>query len=226
MDWVNDFQLFLLDFDGLLVNTEQLHYKAYLRMCSERGFKLDWSFEDFCGAAHSDSKMLRVKIYQTLPDLHSLEPNWSILYTEKKKHYLDILKETDIELMPGVENFLTKLKNQNIPRCVVTHSPREQVDFIRSQNKVLQTIDTWITREDYNLSKPNSEPYLTAIKKMGANFDKIIGFEDSPRGLYALMGTPAKAIYVNESVHGEMIPLIKENKVQHFNNFTDISKIS
>lgn len=225
MDWVNDFQLFLLDFDGLLVNTELLHYQAYLRMCSKRGHDLAWTFDDFSKSAHYSSKQLRVDIYATLPELHQEEPDWHILYTEKKKHYLEILKETEIELMPGVEKFLFELQKNKIKRCVVTHSPKEQVDFIRLQNKVLGTIDHWITREDYNQSKPHPEPYLTAIDRMAEPGDKVVGFEDSPRGIYSLLGTDAKAVLINPMVPDKIESLVQEKKISHFPSIDAISKI-
>lgn len=213
MDWVKEFQLFLLDFDGLLVNTEKLHYEAYRRMCKAREFNLDWSFTEFCEAAHYDSKMLRVKLYEALPELHKQEPDWSTLYTEKKKHYLTLLKEAEIELMPGAKELLYELKKHNLKRVVVTHSPLEQVQFIRLQNKDLQTIEHWITREDYEQSKPHPEPYLTAIDRFADQKDRIIGFEDSPRGISALMGTSAHPVLVNQMVVPKLEPLVKEKKI-------------
>lgn len=224
MDWIKEYQLFLLDFDGLLVNTEKLHYQAYLRMCHKRGFDLNWSFEDFCTAAHYDSKQLRVKLFETLPGLYAQESDWSTLYTEKKKCYLEILKETPIELMPGVEELLYALNQHKIKRCVVTHSPREQVEFIRPQHKALQTLTHWITREDYQLAKPHPEPYLKAIERHGVDEDKIIGFEDSPRGLSALLGTRAHAVLVNPFIAPKIEHLIEQKKVTHVPSFLDITK--
>lgn len=224
MDWINEYQLFLLDFDGLLVNTEKLHYEAYLRLCRNRGHELNWTFEDFCEAAHFDSKILRIKLKEALPKMFQEEPNWSTLYTEKKKHYLDILKESEIELMPGVEKFLNELKKQNIKRVVVTHSPKEQVEFIRLQHDVLKTIDHWITREDYELSKPHPEPYLTAIERHANQEDNVIGFEDSPRGITSLMGTSATPVLINTHLNSKMEPFVKENKVFHFQTIQDITK--
>ena len=40
MEWIHHYQLILFDLDGLLVNTEQLHYQAYKNMLQARGFSL------------------------------------------------------------------------------------------------------------------------------------------------------------------------------------------
>ena len=67
MKWVNDFQLFLFDLDGLLVNTENIHYQAYIDMLQRRGFNLDWSFLKFCTVAHFDDNSLKEGIYALFP---------------------------------------------------------------------------------------------------------------------------------------------------------------
>src|SRR5690349_7373282 len=100
MKWIHDFQLFLFDFDGLLVNTEHLHYQAYVNMLANRGLTLGWSFAQFCEVAHINSSAIREAIYAQFPDL---EPNWNLLYEEKKEAYLQLLTAGKVELMPGVE---------------------------------------------------------------------------------------------------------------------------
>src|SRR5271163_1012892 len=100
MKWIHDFQLFLFDFDGLLVNTEHLHYQAYVNILDKRGYKLGLSFGNFLQLAQLNSTAWREALYAEIP---SLEPNWEILYREKKEAYLDLLRTGKVELMPGVE---------------------------------------------------------------------------------------------------------------------------
>ena len=59
MKWIHDFQLFLFDFDGLLVNTEHLHYQAYINTLDQLGHKLSLSFGNFLELAHFNSKAWR-----------------------------------------------------------------------------------------------------------------------------------------------------------------------
>ena len=213
MDWIHNYNLFLFDFDGLLVNTEELHWKAYINMCQSRGFALAWSFSRYCLAAHFHSTGLQEHVYAELPALQELEPDWSVLYQEKKKEYLKLLHETDITLMPGAEELLVALEKASIKRCVVTHSPLEQIDFIRERLPLLDTIPWWITREHYNRAKPCPECYLKAIDTYSEKGDKIIGFEDTPRGLAALQNTPAQAVFVSSTPYKDMGAIVKRGTV-------------
>lgn len=198
MDWIHKFQLFLFDFDGLLVNTERLHYQAYINMLRGRGCDIDWSFSKFCTLAHLNASALKDQIYAEFP---LLDPDWGVLYAEKKQIYFSLLESGKVELMPGVEILLQKLSEAGIQRCVVTNSLLEQIQIIRSGLPVLNTIPHWITREDYEKPKPNPECYLRAIELYGKERDRIIGFEDSIRGLSALQQTPALSVLICPSDH-------------------------
>lgn len=197
MDWIHHYQLFLFDFDGLLVNTEMLHYEAYRRMINKRGFTLNWDLPTYFKAACFDATGLKKAVYNSFPKLYEMEPNWDVLYAEKKKAYLDLLNEGKLELMPGIDPFLHLLAKENKKRCVVTHSPQEQIETIVKQLPVLSTITHWITRENYTQPKPHPECYQKAIALHAAPQDRVIGFEDSPRGLKALLGSSAEAVLVS-----------------------------
>jgi beta-phosphoglucomutase len=221
MKWLDDFQLFLFDFDGLLVNTEHLHYQAYLDTLSKWGYRLDWSFEKFCSLAHLNATALKQAIYEQHP---SLDPNWDRIYADKKKNYLELLKQGNVALMPGVEKVLKYLEEKQIRRCVVTNSPLEQIQQIRSLLPILQSIPYWVTREQYSQPKPNPECYEKAIQLYGMPKDRIIGFEDSIRGLQALRPTPATAVLICSSQH----PLLQgglEPDCYHYGSFDHIDKL-
>lgn len=217
MHWLQDYQLFLFDFDGLLVNTEEIHFLAYQRMCEKYGFKLNWDFDRYCKIAHYSAEGLRVEIYRSLPDLYQAEPSWEVLYAYKKQQVISLLESGMIELMPGVHQLLLALQKASIKRCVVTHSPLALVNTVKNKHPILDTIPHWITREDYTHPKPHPQGYLTAIQKFAGPDDKIVGFEDTPRGIEALLQTNAKPILVSPIVYND-IP----KSVTRFSSFKDI----
>ena len=220
MKWIRDFQLFLFDFDGLLVDTEGLHYAAYVNMMARRGYRLDWSYAQYSQMAHLNATAIKEGLYAQFPDL---DPNWDQVYNEKKEAYLELLGSGKLKLMPGVEPLLKELEKANIRRCVVTHSLLEQTRLIRAKMPVLNSIPKWVTREDYEKPKPDPECYLRAIQLYGQAGDKIIGFEDSVRGLQALKGTPALPVLVCPS-HHPLLEIATEGDVVHFESFEEIPK--
>lgn len=196
MQWIHQYQLFLFDFDGLLVDTETLHFQAYVRMCAKRGYHLKWDFNRFLNAAHHNSTGLRDNIYAEFPQLQAEEPVWSVLYEEKKTAFIELVEEGKVMLMAGVAELLKALDQANIKRCVVTHSALSFITLIRSQNPMLDSIPHWITRENYTEPKPHPECYQFAISQLAEPQDRIIGFEDSSRGFNALRQTVATPVLI------------------------------
>lgn len=221
MDWIHNYQVFLFDLDGLLVNTEELHFMAYKNMLKARGFDLPWDFNRYCQTAHYHSDRIRDELFELFPALREQEPSWDVLYSEKKNAMVKLLKSGAVHLMPGVEELLFALQKTNITSCVVTHSPDELVRIIREKNPLLNSISKWITRHDYNEPKPSSECYLRAISKYAKENDTVIGFEDTPRGLTALMGTRAKAVIICEAKYPEIPEFIKRGAL-HYPSFKAI----
>lgn len=221
MQWIQQYTLFLFDLDGLLVNTEVIQYAAYQKMCADRGVDLGWDFAHYCQIAHLDALGIRENICADHPELLAQVTGWSVLYEEKKKALMQLLNEKKIELMPGVEKLLKALQEANIKRCVVTHSLSEAVSRIRDQNPILDSIPVWITREQYSMPKPSPDGYLTAIAQLATDADRIVGFEDTPRGLKALLETRAQPILISQTDYPETPALIKRG-AKHFRSFEEV----
>lgn len=227
MQWIYDYQLFLFDFDGILVNTEELHYKAYLKMCSERGFSLKWDQHTYMLYALYSATGIKEGIYRVLPELKQSEPCWDVLYAEKKKIYVDLLQSEGTSLIEGAKELLEALDRAGIKRCVVTHSPVDQIALIRKQHPILNSIPHWITREHYSQPKPSPECYEKAIAQFKSPTDRVIGFEDSPRGLKALLATGVKGVLISEFFQSDEVErLSSENgrPFSHFSSFPELFK--
>lgn len=222
MNLLGDVKLVLLDFDGLLVDTEQLHFLAYKKMCMSYGFVLPWEFKDFCEVAHRSSTGIKEKIYLDIPSLKVIEPDWAVLYAKKKVEYKKILENDPIHLLPGVKCFLNALEQRNIPRAVVTNSPREQIDAIKSKIPELYMIPYWYTREDYKNAKPAPDGYLKALADLAQPSDKVLGFEDTYRGFTALDSAKVKGVVVSDLLSEEFNAALKSKGALIYPSFTEL----
>lgn len=190
-------------------------------MFTGRSVDFTWDFNRYCQAAHYDAHALKNQMYAEFPKLHASEPNWEILYAEKKEALRKLLEQGAVHLMPGVAKLLQALQQANIPRCVVTHSPDDVVQLIRRKNPVLNTMSSWVTREHYSHPKPHPECYLKAIELYSKPKDRVIAFEDTPRGLTAILGTSAQPVLICRAQYPE-IPSFVQRGVIHYPSFDTI----
>jgi beta-phosphoglucomutase-like phosphatase (HAD superfamily) len=80
--------------------------------------------------------------------------------------------------------------------AVVTTSRREHFELMHQRSNLSQFFEFAVTREDYKRSKPDPEPYLTALRRLRLSAKQCIAIEDSERGLVAAnaAGLPCIAI--------------------------------
>lgn len=218
---IEEYDLYLFDLDGLLVNTEWLHYAAYKEMLSARGYDIGIDFNRYFQFAQSDAKALQHFVYENFPELKRAVPDWSVLYEEKRAAILRILDSTKVPLMPGVEKLLERLDRAGKRSCVVTHSQLPLVDRLRKQQPILSTIQNWITREDYIHPKPAPDGYLKALKEFARPGDRVIGFEDSERGMRALIAAEVPAVFVND-IDPETRARFREAGVAVYRSFEEL----
>ena len=196
MDWVDSFSLFLFDFDGLLVRTEHLHFRAYKEALLSRALKLPWDMHEYAQRAYFSSTGLKEGICELFPGHFDSDAEWMAFYLEKQHAFMRLVDEGQVELMPGVEKLLKKLVGLKKTLCVVTHSTLEMVEKVRHHLPLLDLIPYWITREDYASPKPASDGYNLAIERYLKEGEQSIGFEDTIKGLKALIGSQAKPVLI------------------------------
>lgn len=202
MDWVDSYQVFLFDFDGLLVDTERLHHAAYLEMARRAGAPVTWDFARFCREAHGKAMGFFDGWEKEYPGILQRGASKEELYEEKKRIYVGMLGSSALRLMEGAEPLLKALEQKDKPRAVVTNSPRDQIETIKNAIPVLRSIPLWLTREDYVAPKPSPEGYLKAIGMLAKPGDKIVGFEDTLKGLQSLLAAGAEGMLIASSDAG------------------------
>lgn len=163
------------DNDGVLVDTEHLYFSASAETLETVGIEL------------SRESFTEISLQQGESVLHlAREKGFSAKQLEdlKKKRndrYAALLRQ-GVSPLPGVEQTLQSLHGK-VRMAIVTSSLRSHFDLIHRSTGLLGYFDFVLTREDYAISKPDPEPYLTALRRSGLNPEECIVIEDSERGL-------------------------------------------
>ncbi len=195
--WLCHYDLILFDLDGLLVDSEMMHFAAFREVMHSKGIALPWTFSEYSARAHFTRTGLREASYREFPQLAAIEPSWDQIIAERKAAYMKLLQRGELSLMPGVEPLLQSITERKILSCVVTNSPAEQVERLRRDLPSLNQIPHWITREAYRDPKPAPDGYLEALMRYAPQEEaKVIGFEDSARGFEALANAGVPGVLI------------------------------
>ena len=208
--------LFLFDFDGLLVDTEPLHYQAYKDALASYGVRFDWDFNKYCQFAHAGTKIFSNAVYADFPNLP--ERDWEAVREKKKICYLELVKAGPVCLMPGVEVFVQDLLSKGLKCCIVTNSTRQELEFVAKHLPLVKDLE-WIAREDYARAKPAPDGYLEACKKF--NGKNPVGFEDTLKGVLSLKAAEVRPILVCSSRH----PQLDDHRLTSVEVYQNISEL-
>ncbi|GAB5411992.1 MAG: HAD family phosphatase [Chlamydiales bacterium] len=208
--------LFLFDFDGLLVDTEPLHFQAYQDALASYGVSFDWDFNKYCKFAHAGTQVFSDAVYASFPELS--ERNWEIVRDKKKVCYLGLVKAGPVRLMPGSEVFVRDLLSKGLKCCIVTNSTRQELEFVAKHLPLVRDLE-WIAREDYAKPKPAPDGYLEACKKF--NGKNPVGFEDTLKGILSLKAAGIRPILVCSNTH----PQLEDERLANVEVYQNICKL-
>lgn len=73
----------------------------------------------------------------------------------------------------------------------------QNFEIIHEKRQIRQFMEFVLVREDYKLTKPHPEPYLTGLKRLGAMKEETLIVEDSPRGLNSAVAAGIDCVIVS-----------------------------
>ncbi len=166
----------MFDCDGTIADSMPLHYVAWSRVLSE--WNCAFSEELF----YAWGGMPVAEIVATLNERDGLNMPVADVARRKEEFYLEILPQ--LKAVPEVLEHIEASHGQ-IPFAVVSGSTRDSVTASLEALKILDRFDTLVCAGDYQKSKPDPEPFLTAAKRLGVDPRACLVFEDTDMGIQA-----------------------------------------
>jgi HAD superfamily hydrolase (TIGR01509 family) len=177
----------LFDLDGVLADTERLHWAAYRSVLAEYG--VDVGLEEY---RH------RFIVDGGGPEwacrTHRLPLTPDELRARKAPRYLVLLRE-QISARPGARAAVARLHATH-RTAVATNAERAEVDFIVDRLELASLLDATVARQDYARAKPAPDAYLAAAHAVGLPPAECVVVEDTPRGMRAALAAGMRVIAV------------------------------
>lgn len=171
-----DFQAYLFDCDGTIVDSMPLHYRAWKKALAE------WNCEFEEKLFYALGGMPVAEIISTLNQTHGLQMPVKLVERRKESFYFELLSE--LTAVPEVLEHVERAHGR-IPFAVVSGSTRESVTASLVALKLLDRFDTLVCAGDYTKSKPDPEAFLIAASRLGVTPEKCLVFEDTDMGIAA-----------------------------------------
>ncbi len=182
----------LFDLDGVIVDTAVYHFQAWRRLANELGFDFtEHQNEQLKGISRMESLELILKWGNvTLTEAEKLA--WA---TRKNDWYLDLVKlMTPKEVLPGVEKFLTDLREAGIK--IALGSASKNSKLILERINMLDYFDAIIDGNNITKGKPDPQVFLMGAEATGSLPTECVVFEDAVAGIQAAKAGGMKAIGV------------------------------
>jgi HAD superfamily hydrolase (TIGR01509 family) len=169
-------QAIFFDFDGVLLDTEPVHWVCWAEMLATVELTLTWEYyRDSC-IGIDDRDMLRVMANQADPprDWNDL---WA-LYPAKKRLFQERMAQPPFE--PELLAILPDL-HRDYRTAVVSSSSASEIEPLLIAAGIRQHFDTIVGGEMVVRHKPAPEPYLLAAERL--QVEHAVVLEDSAAGI-------------------------------------------
>jgi beta-phosphoglucomutase len=171
----NGYEAILFDFDGVIVDSEPVHYACWCEILKPYGFDLDWDTYARNCIGVSDRKMLEQFAADVGPpvELDMLLAE----YPRKKALFRDRIETADV-LHPDTLELLRTLRGYRL--AVVSSSNRAEVEPSLVRYGVRDYFEVLVCGWEAEKLKPAPDPYLKAAELL--NIQRALVVEDSAAG--------------------------------------------
>lgn len=210
----------IFDMDGVIVDTEPVHYYAY-----QQHFKaLDIDVSDELYSTFTGNSTRNV--YQKLKERFALEEEVEKLIDIKRALFNDAFDtKEDLFLLEGVEDLIKDLHRNGMQLILASSSAKVTIDRIFKRFDLYQYFSHIVSGEDFPKSKPDPAIFVEAVRLSGRLAENCVVIEDSTNGIKA---AKAAGIYTigYDSFHSKMQDLSLADLVIRRFDELDFQRIS
>ncbi|NMC73300.1 MAG: HAD family phosphatase [Geobacteraceae bacterium] len=176
----------IFDFDGIIVDTEPIHFRAFQEVLRPLGLGYSWEdyLERYIGFDDRDA-------FREVFRLSGRELDDSLLASliDRKAQVFEEIVGKGVQPYPGVIELITSLSG-TLPLALCSGALERDIRPILGQLGIQKVFDVIVTADDVRASKPDPESYRLALERLCAQFpeekitaDSCLAIEDTPAGI-------------------------------------------
>lgn len=180
----------IFDWDGVIIDSGQLHAQSWRRLAAELGKEI---------APDSFIRGFGMKSAQIIAEIHgwATDPaEIARLENRKEALYREIVGRSAIAPLPGVVEWLERLRVAGVPCAIASSTHRLNIDAVLDRIGLKDAFLQIISAEDVKHGKPNPEVFLKAAERLGIGAERCVVFEDAHVGIEAAHAAGMKVVAV------------------------------
>jgi len=214
----------IFDFDGVIVDTEPLHYQAFQKILAP--LNLDYSWEEYVAVymGFDDRDAFREAFKQGGIALSAGELEQ--LIARKADIFQEVIA-AGVAPYPGVTALIHNLHKQSTPLAICSGALRSDILPIIDQLGIASCFAHIITADDVPHSKPDPTCYRIAAQQLIDAYpdqlrtsSPIIAIEDTPAGISSAKDAGLLVVAVSNCIFTRRTPrevLALNNQIDHCN---------
>ncbi|MCP4250605.1 MAG: beta-phosphoglucomutase [bacterium] len=174
-------QAVIFDLDGVLIRTDELHYRSWRELAEAEGIPFDRTINQrLRGVGRQESLDI---VLERAPRRYD-EDERLALADRKNATYRALLEAmTPADVLPGVIDLLEKLRNREIERAVASSSRNAALALERTE--LADWFDVVVDGNDLQHSKPHPQVFLLAARRLAVAPERCLVVEDAATGVEA-----------------------------------------
>lgn len=185
------YQGFIFDLDGVITDTAELHYVAWLALAEQQGWEFNREINDQLRGRSRDA-CIRILAPTTLSDAE-----YDRLAQMKNDIYVASLQHlSSQDILPNVEAFLRKIKQQGARLAVASASKNART--ILAKLGIDHYFDSISDGDSVVNSKPSPDVFIHACGSIQLRVDQCVVLEDASSGIQGAKQAGFKTIGIGE----------------------------
>ncbi len=177
------------DVDGTLVDTAELHFRAWQTLANDLGKA--FTRADFTVTFGRRNPEIVASMFGE----HFTEQEAAELGGRKEQLYRSAA-QAGVKLLPGVGELLEALHAAGYRQAIGSSTPRANLDLILRLTGTARYFQALVTMEDTHRGKPDPEVFLLAAARLSVAPSHAVVIEDAPAGVQAARAAAMKCIAV------------------------------